>query len=121
MLKNIGYGLAAIGLVACAATQYDPEIFHLTSDVYFINEIKAASFDRNGTTIVNITGTSSSDTTVFYRVVWLDENGTPIRTTLSNPVEARVRAEVPFNWTAVAPNNDTHKYQVFISGRVINQ
>jgi len=121
-MRKLIMALSVVALTACA-TEYDKRKFHITSDTYYISEVFASDRVResDGFKIVNITGTASSDTTVFYRVLWYDENGAPIRATTSTSTEARLRAEQPFHWTAIAPNANAVDYRVFISGRPIEQ
>lgn len=114
--------LSIVALTACA-TQYDKNKFHFTSDAHYISEISATDRVResDGFTIVNISGIASSDTTVWYRVMWFDADGMPIKATTSKSTEARLRAEQPFNWSSVSPNASATKYKVFVSGRPIEQ
>jgi len=121
-MKKLIVALSIVALAACA-TEYDKKKFHITSDTYYISEVFAKDHVRESDNfkVVNITGVASSDTTVFYRVLWYDENGAPLKSTLSKSTEARLRAEQPFHWTAVAPNANAKDYRVFISGRPIEQ
>ena len=121
-MKKLIMALSVVALAACA-TQYDKSKFHFTSDAYYISEINATDRFResDGFKIVNITGIASSDTTVWYRVMWFDEDGAPIRATTSASTEARLRAEQPFHWNSAAPNANARTYKVFVSGRPIEQ
>ncbi|MCL2749127.1 MAG: DUF1425 domain-containing protein [Alphaproteobacteria bacterium] len=121
-MKKLIMALSIVALTACA-TEYDKTKFHITSDTYYISEVFANDHIRESDNfkVVNITGVASSDTTVYYRVLWYDENGAPIKATTSKSTEARLRAEQPFNWTAIAPNASAKNYRVFISGRPIEQ
>jgi uncharacterized protein YcfL len=114
---------AVIALTACTGVEYDKDKFHLTSDVYYISELSTSDTIResDGFKVATITGKSDADTEVFYRVLWFDTDGNPIKATTSKSTKSNLRGEQPFYWTAVSPNADATKYKVFISGRPIEQ
>jgi uncharacterized protein YcfL len=114
---------AAIALAACAGAQYDKDKFHLTSDAYYISEIKASDRIResDGFMTLSVSGAADADTTVYYRVIWFDENGAPIKTSASKSTEAKLRSQQPFHWNSVSPNANAKTYKVYVSGRAIEQ
>ena len=122
-MKKFIIALSVVAMTACAGMEYDKTKFHITSDTYYISEVFANDHIRESDNlkVVNITGAASADTTIYYKIVWFDENGAPVKSTLSKSTEAKLRAEQPFHWTAAAPNTSARQYKVYISGRVIEQ
>lgn len=114
---------AAIALTACMGADYDKDKFDFTSDVYYISEISATDSIResDGFKVATITGKSDADTEVFYRVLWFDADGNPVKATTSKSTKANIRGEQPFYWTAISPNANATKYKVLVSGRPIEQ
>lgn len=122
-MKKLLIAGAAIALTACMGPNYDKDKFDLTSDVYYISEINSTDSVResDGFKIATITGKSDADTEVFYRVLWFDANGNPVKATTSKSTKSNIRGEQPFYWTAVSPSANATKYKVFVSGRPIEQ
>lgn len=113
---------SALFLGACVAQNMTPQNIHVQNGNY-IKTIAAHDTVResDGTMLVNITGETYEDTELFYRVVWFDKDGMKINSLLSKSVQARVRRDQPFHWSAVAPNKKATSYQVYVSDRVIEQ
>ncbi|MBO7509062.1 MAG: hypothetical protein J6T57_02180 [Alphaproteobacteria bacterium] len=121
-MKKISLALASI-LAACAAQNYTPENI-IIEDGNYIKEISAKSVVRpsDGFTSVSINGETYEDTTLYYRVVWFDVEGTQINSGATDrPVQANIRRNIPFNWHIVSPSNNAHSYKVYISNRPIRQ
>lgn len=110
-------------LGACAAQNLTPENIIVENGNY-IKYVSSNSTTRqsDGFLRVNITGETYEDTQLYYRIVWFDDDGIRIDAgVLDRPVQSRVRRNVPFDWTAVAPSNTASSYKVYISKRPIDQ
>lgn len=109
-------------LTACAANNMTPANIHVQNGNY-LQHISATDTRRTSddTLLVNITGQTYEDTDLYYKVKWFDANNMEIKSLLSKSVRAPVRRDVPFTWSAVAPNKKAHSYQIYISDRVIEQ
>ena len=121
-MKKFILGYVCI-LVGCAAQNLTPENIHVENGNY-IKYVSSQSSKKtkNDFMKVNINGETYEDTELYYRIVWFDESGMPINTAvLDRPVQSRVRRDIPFNWSAIAPNADANSYQVYISKRPIKQ
>ena len=116
--------LALVGILgACAAQNYTPENIIVENGNY-IKYVSSTSTRRpsDGFMRVNVTGETYEDTQLYYRLAWFDDNGMKLDVgVLDRPIASRVRRDVPFDWTAIAPSKEASSYKVYISKRPIDQ
>ena len=116
--------LALVGILgACAAQNYTPENIIVENGNY-IKYVSSTSTRRpsDGFMRVNVTGETYEDTQLYYRLAWFDDNGMKLDAgVLDRPIASRVRRDVPFDWTAIAPSKEASSYKVYISKRPIDQ
>ncbi len=114
-------GLCSV-ISACAVDNHNPDIIYL-SDNNSLKEISVKDTMRNsdGFLKVSVVGETYSDTDLYYKVVWFDDEQMKINTLLSKSVKSPVRKNVPFYWTAVAPSKSAVSYKVYVADRFIEQ
>ena len=111
-------------LFGCASTtNMNPDKIFLTGQSetgYFQNIFVDESMPGNEELKrVTIQGMSYADATVYYSVVWFDQDNMKINSTLSKSTLEHLRKNQPFYWTAVAPNKKAVSYKVYVSDRAI--
>jgi uncharacterized protein YcfL len=126
MKKSVLGCLIAGVLAACANTvNTDPDKIYINelADLGYIKNISVSDAQNTSNSLqrVTVTGETNKDVTLYYSVIWFDDNGMKINTTLSKPVKANVRKSQPFHWTAVAPSEKATSYKVYVASRAIEQ
>lgn len=122
MTRKILMMLVACSLVACATVNKNPDKIILQSGVP-LSTISVSEDNSGPRDFMRLTvaGETTSDTTLYYSVIWFDDAGMRINTTLSKPTRADLTQDMPFYWTAVAPNANAHTYKILVADRPIEQ
>lgn len=121
-MKKIILGCICV-LGGCAAQNFNPENIFVENGNYIKNVSSVSAVrESDGFMRVNVSGETYEDTELYYRIVWFDADGVKIETeVLDRPVQARIRRNIPFNWTAISPSAKASSYKVYISNRPIEQ
>ena len=118
MKKLFIYGMLSL-LCACTTLEYDKEKISLDSDVdlLYINSTTAIR-ERDGQVLLQISGTSGEDQTVYYKVEWFDINGMKISTSLAQWKKVNLREDAEFFWKVVSPSPRDATYRVYITDNI---
>ena len=111
-------------LLLCACTtplQYDRSKFLIASDVGFLSiNTNNTIRERDGQLLAQISGISTKDQSIYYKVVWFDVNGMKISTSLTQWKKVNLRENAEFFWTVVAPSKRAMTYKVYITDNIGN-
>ena len=120
-MKKLLTATLCLFIVACAGLQYDKEVFHIGRFID-LDQIEANSYirDKDGHTILTITGLSPKNQVFYYKVEWRDEYGSPINTIMSTWNSKAVAQDIPFDIVAVSPNKRAVSYKVYITRNIGN-
>ena len=108
-------------LSACASLKYDNAKFWVDSDVK-LSSISAYDTirERDGQMLLQISGVSRKNQSVYYKVEWFDGSGVKISTSLSQWKRVNLHENVEFFWNAMAPSRRATNYKVYVTDNIGN-
>lgn len=120
-MKKILAATLCLFIVACSTLQYDKSVFFIGKFID-LDSIEATSYvrEKDGHTMLNITGVSPKNQVFYYKVEWYDEYGMPIKSIMSTWNSKSVAQDIPFDITAVSPNKRAVRYKVYITRNIGN-
>ena len=121
MRKLFVFGMLIL-LWACAAPlEYDHSKFSINQDVKLLNVNTNSSVrERDGQMMAQVSGTSSKNQSVYYKIEWFDANGMKISTSLSQWKKVNLRENAEFFWNSAAPSKRAVTYRVYITDDIGN-
>lgn len=114
-----------ICLLSGCATQtkpdYDTSLFFVGPNIK-LQQLEARHFTRekDGHTLVNISGVGTRYDDVYYKVEWYNEMGMPVKSILSTWKSAKIVKNMPFSWDAVSPSPKATSFKVIITKNIGN-
>lgn len=106
---------------SCASLEYDHAKFSIDSDVYLLNiNTNNAVRERDGQMLVQVSGTSARNQSVYYKIEWFDANGMKVSTSLAQWKKVNLRENAEFFWNAAAPSRRAVNYRVYITDDIGN-
>lgn len=109
-------------LSGCTTTlDYDTQKFYVSPNIKLHRlEAKHYTREKDGLILLNITGESSVNQVVFYKVEWFNNLGMPIKSIMSTWNTVSIVKNIPFNWNAVSPTPKAVSYKVIITSNIGN-
>ncbi|MBR6355961.1 MAG: YcfL family protein [Alphaproteobacteria bacterium] len=116
-MRKFLLSLMFLGVAACATPlEYDKAKFSISPAVKLLNiNSNAAMRERDGQVMAQVSGTSSKNQAVYYKVEWFDANGMKISTSLAQWKKVNLRENSEFFWKAAAPSQRAATYRVYIT------
>lgn len=120
-MKKIFIFATLLFLCSCATLEYDHSKFSINPDVKLLNiNTNSAVRERDGQIMAQITGVSSKNQSVYYKVEWFDANGIKISTSLSQWKKVNLWKNSDFLWNATSPSKRAITYRVYVTDDIGN-
>lgn len=120
MRKNLISLCLFIILCGCASTpDYDTKLFFVSPGVD-VQQLEARHFvrEKDGHTLLNISGLGTGNQVVYYKVDWYNEYNMPIKSIMSTWKSASIVKNMPFSWDAVSPSSKAVSFKVLITKNI---
>lgn len=114
---------AFLFLCSCATTtlEYDHDKFSINPSVKLLNiNTNNAIRERDGQLLAQVSGTSSKNQAVYYKVEWFDANGMKVSTKLAQWKKVNLRKDAEFIWNVAAPSKRAVNYRVYVTDNIGN-
>lgn len=109
-------------LWSCATPlEYDHSKFSITPSVKLLNiNTNNTVRERDGQLFAQVSGVSSKNQAVYYKIEWFDANGMKISTKLAQWKKVNLRENEDFIWNTAAPSKRAIDYRVYITNNIGN-